>query len=370
MLCSRRIALFVPKMGFNLFHILGDVSHTSSKLILIWAIHSNSSAEGVSLITQVLYALVFGTRYLDIFTSSATKDGWHTWNFSLKIFYTLSSLYIIFLMTSVYARTREREKAWKFGMYCLLGSVLMTPFWYLIVKDTLLGHNTFLKVLWVFSEILESVCVIPQLLLLRQTTVPTVLDSFYLVTLGTYRFLYVLNWIMRGAKEPGYRDPTSWVWGTIQTALIIDFAWVYWTRQRVKLRHGGVVDSDDLGRGWIVGRFVSRKSMDFDYDEETAGQRNDTTQPKNKWGRRGISVSADEGVEGAPKRTTPERANVDPESQPLADPAAFEDESDDDAPPPGTATSVAEQSGVRRDEWDDDLDEDATEHDATSKAIR
>ena len=29
-----------------------------------------------------------------------------------------------------------------------------------------------------------------------------------------------------------------------------------------------------------------------------------------------------------------------------------------------------EQSGVRRDEWDDDLDEDATEHDATSKAIR
>jgi hypothetical protein len=200
--------------------------------------------------------------------------------------------------------------------------------------------------------------------------VPTVLDSFYLVTLGTYRFLYVLNWIMRGAKEPGYRDPTSWVWGTIQTALIIDFAWVYWTRQRVKLRHGGVVDSDDLGRGWIVGRFVSRKSMDFDYDEETAGQRNDTTQPKNKWGRRGISVSADEGVEGAPKRTTPERANVDPESQPLADPAAFEDESDDDAPPPGTATSVAEQSGVRRDEWDDDLDEDATEHDAASKAIR
>jgi ER lumen protein retaining receptor len=33
-------------MGFNVFHILGDVSHTSSKLILIWAIHANSSAEG------------------------------------------------------------------------------------------------------------------------------------------------------------------------------------------------------------------------------------------------------------------------------------------------------------------------------------
>lgn len=43
--------------------------------------------------------------------------------------------------------------------------------------------------MWVFSEILESICVVPQLLLMRQTTVPTVIDSFYLATLGTYRFL-------------------------------------------------------------------------------------------------------------------------------------------------------------------------------------
>ncbi|KAH7347036.1 ER lumen protein retaining receptor-domain-containing protein [Pyrenochaeta sp. MPI-SDFR-AT-0127] len=360
-------------MKFNLFHILGDVSHTSSKLILIWAIHSNSSAEGVSLITQVLYALVFGTRYLDIFTSSATKDGWHTWNFTLKIFYTLSSLYIIFLMTSVYARTREREKAWKFGMYCLLGSVVVAPFWYLIFKNWVIGHNTFLKMLWVFSEILESVCVIPQLLLLRQTTVPTVIDTFYLVTLGTYRFMYVLNWVVRGANEKGYRDPTSWVWGSIQTALMIDFAWVYWTRQRVKLRRGGVVDSDDLGRGWLVGRFVGRKSVDFDFDEEsTSGQHDNTVQPKNKWGRRGISVSADEGVDGAPKRKGPTSGGLNPESQPLADPAAFEDESDDDALPPAIAGSsgAGHDSGVRRDEWDDDLDEDASEHDGTAKTLK
>jgi ER lumen protein retaining receptor len=180
--------------------------------------------------------------------------------------------------------------------------------------------------------------------------------------------MYVLNWIVRGANEDHYRDPTSWIWGSIQTALMIDFAWVYWTRQRVKLRHGGVVDSDDLGRGWIVGRFVGSKSTDFDYDEETGGQRNGdaTVQPKNRWGRQGISVSADEGVEGAPKRKSPDRGDVDPESQPLADPAAFEDESDDDAPPP--AATVAEQSGVRRDEWDDDVDEDAMEHEGASKA--
>jgi len=68
------------------------------------------------------------------------------WNFSLKIFYICSSLYIIFLMTSVYARTREREKAWKFGMFCLLGSLLVTPFWYLIFSKWVIQHNRFIKV--------------------------------------------------------------------------------------------------------------------------------------------------------------------------------------------------------------------------------
>ncbi|KAF2119669.1 ER lumen protein retaining receptor [Lophiotrema nucula] len=356
-------------MRFNIFHILGDVSHTTSKLILIWAIHSNSSAEGVSLITQVLYALVFSTRYLDIFTSSATKDFEHIWNFTLKIFYITSSFYLIFLMTSVYARTREREKAWKFGMYCLGGSIVVAPFWFLAFKEWVIRKNDFLGILWVFSEILESVAVVPQLLLLRQTTVPTVLDSFYLVALGTYRFLYILNWIVRGAKEK-HIDPTSWIWGTIQTALIIDFAWVYYTRQRVKLRRGGVVDSDDLRQGWLVGRFVGRKSVDFDFDEEEANADradNANGRPKNQWGRRGISVSADEGVEGAPRRHPPGNGAADPEAQPLADPAAFEDDESDDGLPPPATSSRAHDSGVRGDEWNDDVDDDAKEHGGVTK---
>jgi ER lumen protein retaining receptor len=50
-------------------------------------------------------------------------------------------------MTSVYARTREREKAWKFGLYCLAGAIVVAPFWYLIFKKWVLGHNTFIKVM-------------------------------------------------------------------------------------------------------------------------------------------------------------------------------------------------------------------------------
>ena len=86
---------------------------------------------GVSLITQILYAVVFCSRYLDLFW---TKPSYLPWNFVLKLFYLGSSFYIILLMTRVYARTREWEKAWKFGSLCLGGSTVAAPLVLLIFK--------------------------------------------------------------------------------------------------------------------------------------------------------------------------------------------------------------------------------------------
>ena len=199
--------------------------------------------------------------------------------------------------------------------------------------------------LWTFSIILESVCVLPQLLLLRQTTVPTVIDSYYLLTLGSYRAFYILNWIVRVASEKGYWDPISWIFGVVQTALYLDFAWIYWTRQRVKLRGGGIVDSEDLSRGWLVRRLIGRERQDLE-DEERRAALNDAESPgngsarsgtrrtHNKWGRRGISVSADEGLAEADDQTSRKQdakgyaGHGQNDSDGLADPSAFEDDSD------------------------------------------
>lgn len=109
----------------NIFRLVGDLSHTASKVILIWAIHRNKSAEGVSLLTQLLYILVFGTRYLDLFW---VPPWWSWWNTILKIFYISSSAYIVWLMMRVYARTREKEYAWKLATWSLAASfVAATP---------------------------------------------------------------------------------------------------------------------------------------------------------------------------------------------------------------------------------------------------
>ncbi|KAL8894581.1 MAG: hypothetical protein Q9192_004202 [Flavoplaca navasiana] len=290
-----------PHHYFNVFRILGDVSHTVSKCILIWAIHANRSAEGVSLITQILYAVVFCSRYLDLFW---TKPSYLPWNFVLKLFYLGSSFYIIFLMTRVYARTREREKAWKFGSLCLGGSTVAAPLVLFIFKNW--HRYDFDSVTWTLSEILESVCVLPQLILLRQTSVPTVIDSFYLVTLGSYRAFYILNWFVRYFGAEHHFEPIATIFGTVQTALYLDFAWVYWSRQRVKLRNGGVVDSDDLGRGWLVSRIAPRTDPE---DEEQAApfagqdsQEQGSTRVTGKWGPRGISISADDDPVGEAQR--------------------------------------------------------------------
>lgn len=182
---------------------------------------------------------------------------------------------------------------------------------------------------------------------------PTVIDSYYLVCLGSYRAFYILNWITRAASSEHHFDPISVIFGVIQTALYIDFAWVYWTRQRVKLRGGGVVDSEDLRRGWLVGRLVGKHSdLDDEDDEESAPAANGATaggvsggSKKNKgWGKKGISVSADEGLRGENAR-------------PLTNPDAFEDLDDDDDALPGPASRSVDHEGVGDGtEWVDDED--------------
>lgn len=390
----------------NIFRILGDVSHTVSKLILIWAIHSNKSAEGVSLLTQLLYILVFGSRYLDLFW---VAPGYNLWNFVLKIFYIASSVYIVFIMMRMFARTREKEYGWKLAIWSLVGSTLGAPVVCIVfeswkscglsevctartdqirsdhsLKGLCLGLTlSRIQLLWTFSIILESVCVLPQLLLLRQTNVPTVLDSFYLVTLGTYRFFYILNWLLVLIKDTKF-DAISFIFGVVQTALYMDFAWVYWTRQRVKLRGGGLVDSDDLNKSFFVKRLIGRRgnrnsTEGENEDEEDAdiatlsAQENGTVRPSvsrsgRSWGARGISVSADQPEENEDDDAAAYLDQAAGDAQ-MVDPDHFADDSDDDtadAPPPpakdtrlrteerhGGADEAEEGIGSSAVEWQD-----------------
>lgn len=58
---------------------------------------------------------------------------------------------------------------------------------------------TIMEILWSFSIFLEAVAILPQLHMLRITGQAEALTRYYIVTLGAYRGLYILNWIHRCA---------------------------------------------------------------------------------------------------------------------------------------------------------------------------
>lgn len=76
----------------NIFRLFGDFAHLASILILIHKIQTSRSARGISFKSQVLYSIVFVTRYLDIFTENSF------YRFVMKCFFIGSSLYIVYLM--------------------------------------------------------------------------------------------------------------------------------------------------------------------------------------------------------------------------------------------------------------------------------
>jgi hypothetical protein len=121
----------------------------------------------------------------------------------------------------------------------------------------------------------------------------------------------------------------------------------------VKLRSGGVVDSDDLSQGWLVSRILrGRENSVMEDPEHFAVDSDDEGPPppqkSGKWGPRGISVSADDPVDETASQTTPVEA-----SGVRKDDADEVDEADDSLPVRAHANEGEDGIGNGT-EWTDD----------------
>jgi ER lumen protein retaining receptor len=65
---------------------------------------------------------------------------------------------------------------------------------------------------------LEAVAILPQLFMLQRRGEAETITAHYLFALGSYRGLYILNWVYRYFTD-GYFDPIVLVAGLIQTVL-------------------------------------------------------------------------------------------------------------------------------------------------------
>jgi len=200
----------------NIFRLTGDLSHLLAIIILLLKIWKTRSCAGISGKSQLLFALVYISRYLDLFTNYISL-----YNSFMKTVFIGTSLATLYLMYIKFKATYDRNH-----------DTFRIEF--LLIPTTLLGllvnHEfTPLEVLWTFSIYLESVAILPQLFLVSKTGEAETITSHYLMALGSYRALYLINWIWRYYFE-GFYDLIAIVAGIVQTVLYCDFFYLYVTR--------------------------------------------------------------------------------------------------------------------------------------------
>ena len=206
----------------NVPRAIGDSSHVLAILLLIWKIFRSKSCAGISGRTQILYFIVFCTRYLDIFTHFISY-----YNTVMKAFFIITSLVTLILIYVKFKDTQEKHDNFR------IESLLIPTF----VLAMLINHEfSALEVLWTFSIYLEAVAIIPQLTLVIKNGEVESTIFYYICILCAYRAFYIVNWIWRYYAENFY-DKIAITSSCVETLLYMPFFYLY---------HRKVIKEEDM----------------------------------------------------------------------------------------------------------------------------
>lgn len=197
----------------NAFRIIGDTFHVAAMSFVTHGLLTCTSAANISVRSLELYALVYVTRYSDLF-----QHGFFPYN-SL---YT-SILKIVFIILSITAiivlrhrhKIDPRDSLWA---YLLVIPAAMCVF----VFPT--DHGEWL---WAFSIYLETIALLPQAMLFISERGAERWVAIYVTLMGLFRVFYCANWVYRYNHEHWYRSLadnghdllTTWVCGMTQTLI-------------------------------------------------------------------------------------------------------------------------------------------------------
>eukprot|EP00933_Yihiella_yeosuensis_P052035 TRINITY_DN50016_c0_g1_i1.p1 TRINITY_DN50016_c0_g1~~TRINITY_DN50016_c0_g1_i1.p1 ORF type:complete len:291 (-),score=46.45 TRINITY_DN50016_c0_g1_i1:152-1024(-) len=196
--------------SWNIFRYIGDYLHLGGVVVLILTILKNQSVAGISRTTQILYCIVFLTRYLDLLDHSQTL-----YLVFFKLTYISTSIGVLFLFNK-FERTYDRRND-----TCSM-TVILVPC--AVAAVILTSEYSFLEVLWTFSEFIEGFAMVPQYIFCyRERVNKDPGTSLYVVMMGGYRVFYALNWIYKKINMPKYSDIQSWIGGIVEIIFFIDF---------------------------------------------------------------------------------------------------------------------------------------------------
>jgi ER lumen protein retaining receptor len=175
------------------------------------------------------------SRYLDLFLNFVS-----VYNSVMKSVYILAKAVIVFLMYGKFKETRQKEED-SFRI-----EILVVP---CAVLAMVINHEfSVFEVLWTFSIYLESVCIIPQLYMIKQMGTLSGDQLIYLLLLGSYRALYILNWVYRYDNE-GFWDVIADISGGVQTSI---YAMAFLGMLSQKHWYDQVKKNIDIGWNFII----------------------------------------------------------------------------------------------------------------------
>jgi len=228
---------------FNIFRLAGDFSHVASFAFLLFRLQSGGSCAGISGKTQEIYLALFIFRYLDVFTNFISL-----YNTIMKLLFIATTAYIVYLMRVPLKASASPEQE---GSQATMMLVPACAFLALVLND----HNVsdsyfacFQSFLWALSIYLEAVAIVPQMILLRRKKVVENLTANYIVALGLYRGMYLVNWAYRWFVDPisSIEFLIKVAAGLVQTGLYAHFFQIYW-QSRKGGAFGGDVIMDQKG---------------------------------------------------------------------------------------------------------------------------
>jgi ER lumen protein retaining receptor len=186
---------------------------------------TKKTCSGVSLKTQLLYLVVFCTRYVNMNILDPPL-----WNIFFKFFYIGSQILIIVLMLTKLKGTYD----WRHDTFRIVAILLvcLPAAWFSRPRAGSLFWFLYAYSLWV-----EVLAILPQMMLLgsMQSKRLDVLNREYIFFLSIYRLFYLLNWAHKWVTKAGYTPRVLWITGILQTVIYADFIWVY-----VKMKITGV----------------------------------------------------------------------------------------------------------------------------------
>lgn len=209
----------------HFFRFLGDFLMVSSRAVIIKKVSKTESVSGISLRTHFIYLVAYVFRYLDMFSTQITiTKPLSVYNSIMKIFFISFQVYTIYLIAFKYRATYNRRFDTLDTKFIFVPAFLLSFF----IKGRTSTLGSYLEeYLYTCSLVLESVAILPQLVVVQDAGECESLTSQYILLLGLYRLAYIVYFISR-YYSTGRLDPLVLITSLIQTALYVDFFMVYY----------------------------------------------------------------------------------------------------------------------------------------------